>query len=307
MSMKTVREACSKILDIARYLIRGPAMSKIKKPVSGDATAGSDARRLFVKVCLRLCPGSFLFARTVHCSCCGERAQGFCCYSSVFSKPAVESPKLAVERDLVFNKRTQQQSGQRGQCLWETEEEKSLVCDSLLVIVVKSVRGAFSGQISWHIWYFCLMSQHRFHNVKEQKKGKCVVFLGAKMQNLKLLNRTFKNKVQFCRGQKSETPLNVTSILFFLLAESRRVLLTCICKNSLAKIQTIWFFSLQIIFVVMLIADYFHFFQTMYFISRGLPCGFPPGSLQHYTAISRCKRKSLTSQENTQLRLAGWS
>lgn len=67
------------------------------------------------------------------------------CYHSVFSKSATESLKLALKRDLVFNKTTQQQSGHRGSCFRGLEEDKSPVCDSLLVIVVKSVRGAFSG------------------------------------------------------------------------------------------------------------------------------------------------------------------
>lgn len=62
----------------------------------------------------------------------------------MFSKSAMESLNLALERNLVFNKTAQQQSGHRGSCLRSLEEDKS-VCDSLLVIVVKSVRGAFSG------------------------------------------------------------------------------------------------------------------------------------------------------------------
>lgn len=32
-----MREACSKILNIARYLVRAPAVSKVGKHVSGDS------------------------------------------------------------------------------------------------------------------------------------------------------------------------------------------------------------------------------------------------------------------------------
>lgn len=63
--------------------------------------------------------------------------------------------------------------------------KKSLVCDALLVIVVKSVRGVFSGQISWHmVFLFNVTAQ--VSQCKRTKKGQSALFLETKVQNLKL-------------------------------------------------------------------------------------------------------------------------
>lgn len=49
--------------------------------------------------------------------------------------------------------------------------------------------------------------------------------------------------VQFCTEGKKKQPLNVTSILSFLLAENGRLFMTCICKLVLPKYKHCFFFT----------------------------------------------------------------
>lgn len=70
-----------------------------------------------------------------------------------------------------------------------------------------------------------------------------------------------QNNVQFCTEGKKEIPLNVTSSLSFPLAEDGLLFSMCICKLVLPKYNTLCFFSLQIIFVVTVIADHFTSFK----------------------------------------------
>lgn len=178
-------DACSKILNIARYLVRAPAMSKVRKRVSSDSkTREWNEAPVCKDLPVSLYLSSFLFTMTVHCNCCGEQAQVFCCYCSVFSKSAVESLKLAVEKDLVFNKRTQQQSGQRGYCLWDLEGENSFLFVIPCLWLLWSQWEELSVVKYPGMWYFCLMSQHRFHNVKEQKRAKVLSFFRNKSAKL---------------------------------------------------------------------------------------------------------------------------
>lgn len=83
------------------------------------------------------------------------------------------------------------------------------------------------------IWYFYLMSQHRFHNVKKKKKK-----VGQKCS---LLDKKTK-LCNFAQREKKQ-PLNVTSILSFLLAENGRLFMTCICKLVLPKYKHCFFFT----------------------------------------------------------------
>lgn len=55
------------------------------------------------------------------------------------------------------------------------------------------------------IWYFYLMSQHRFHNVKKKKKS------GAKMLSFRQENKT----VQFCTEGKKKTTFECHFHSFF--------------------------------------------------------------------------------------------
>lgn len=71
---------------------------------------------------------------------------------------------------------------------------KGLISDFLLVIVVKSVRGAFSGQISWHM-VFLLNVTAQVSQCKKKKGG------GGKMLSFRQENKT----VQFCTEGKKTT------------------------------------------------------------------------------------------------------
>lgn len=109
---------------------------------------------------------------------------------------------------------------------------KSLISDFLLVIVVRSVRGAFSGRISWHM-VFLLNVTAQVSQCKKKKKK-----VGQKCS---LLDKKTK-LCNFAQREKKQ-PLNVTSILSFLLAENGRLFMTCICKLVLPKYKHCFFFT----------------------------------------------------------------
>lgn len=105
------------------------------------------------------------------------------------------------------------------------------VSDSLLVIVVKAVRGAFSGRISWHTVFL--------FNVTAQV-SQCLNKGGAEVLSSE---KEKQNYVQFCTEGKKEIPLNVTSSLSFPLAENGLLFLMCICKLVLPKYKHFVFLS----------------------------------------------------------------
>lgn len=61
------------------------------------------------------------------------------------------------------------------------------------------------------MWYFCLMSQHRFHNVKEQKRAKVLSFFRNKSAKLK----TLKTKCNFAQKAKNRNPFECHFHSFF--------------------------------------------------------------------------------------------
>lgn len=86
-------------------------------------------------------------------------------------------------------------------------EIKCLVCDSPLVIVVESVRGAFSGQIPWHmVFLFNVTAQ--VSPCKRTKKGNRALFIETEVQN-------FKTKVQFLHRGQNPNPFECHFHSFF--------------------------------------------------------------------------------------------
>lgn len=172
--MKIARETCSKVLSISRYLVRAPAMIDVGRHVKGDSKTW-EWSEVPVKICWCDCISAHPCSLWLFIAVVVQNKPGFFVVNTQCSVNPPWSLWNWQQRDLVFNKRTQQQSGQRGQCLRDLEE-KSLLFAMPCLWLLWSQWEEFSVVKYPGIWSFCLMSQHRFHNVKEQKRAKVPSF-----------------------------------------------------------------------------------------------------------------------------------